>query len=345
VGWNSKWAFSLRWIFPFGKGASSFPPFEKGGQGGFRGICPVLSKDGLVHNWVNAIDHDENGALWIGTQGGVSCYDGKEFLNFTTKDGLAHNEISAIHCEKSASPAAKRRGASSALRDKDGLIWFGTSGGGVSCYDRKSIVNITTADGLVNNKVRTIHCDPNGALWFGTDGGVSRLLRESAESREPELVRFPPLSKGGRGDFLSLNKLRRPRKRKPELSPPGRGWGWVGFLNFTPKDGLAHEVVYEIEQTPDGILWFGHHIALSRYDGHKFDTLDYNGYKFYPIKEEDFLLSGYISAMSVSPDGTVWLAAFPGIFNEVVVFRYDGKSFKLFNPAEFANRGGSCNSC
>jgi len=249
----------------------------------------------LVNNCVNAIDHDEDGTLWIGTKGGVSCYDGKEFLNFTPKDGLANNWIRAIHC------------------DKDGLLWFGTHGG-VSCYDRKSIVNITTADGLVNNTVCIIHCDLNGALWFGTHGGVSRLLREFAEGQRS----------GANG-------------RKS-----GR------FLNFTPKDGLAGEIVAEIEQTPDGILWFKcsqvspqPNPVLSRYDGQKFETIRCNGNKFETVKKE-YPSEYLVSAMHVSPDGELWLASFPWTMHQAVsVYRYDGKSVKLFNQGAFENRGVS----
>ena len=323
-------------------------------------FASFTTKDGLVNDWVNAIDHDEDGTLWIGTEGGVSCYYGKEvserrlsksesdglsseakrlglsrnevtyrnqvskpmyrnqanelgnqgwrdsggFINFTTTDGLAHNEIRAIHC------------------DKDGLLWFGTYGGGVSCYDRKSIVNITTADGLVNNKVHTIHCDPNGALWFGTHGGVSRLISKRTDSSFEG-----PTPEGQKGSFF----------------------------NFTPKDGLAGEVVDEIEQTPDGILWFkcgqvsqlgvvlsrGVYPELMRRDGRKFETIEYKDDKFDIIKKE-YSQRGFISTMHVSPDGELWLAAFPWSADQMVaVYSYDGKSARLFNRGAFENRGVS----
>ena len=49
--------------------------------------------DGLVHNDVNSIHRDPDGVMWFGTKGGgVSRYDGKEFINLTTEDGLEHKE-------------------------------------------------------------------------------------------------------------------------------------------------------------------------------------------------------------------------------------------------------------
>ena len=57
----------------------------------------------------------------------------------------------------------------------DRSLWFGTYGG-VSRFDGDTWINYTTADGLVDNWVRTIAVAPDGALWFGTYGGVSRYL-------------------------------------------------------------------------------------------------------------------------------------------------------------------------
>ena len=59
-------------------------------------------------------------------------------------------------------------------RDDDGILWFGTWGGGVSVYDGKTFLNLTTEDGLMDNFVWCIHRDPDGAMWFGTRGGVAR---------------------------------------------------------------------------------------------------------------------------------------------------------------------------
>jgi ligand-binding sensor domain-containing protein len=84
--------------------------------------------------------------MWFRTlDGGVSRYDGKTFVNFTTKDGLAGNNVVSIH------------------RDADGALWFGTTYAGVSRYDGKTFTTLTTKDGLANNAVIAIYQDPDGA--------------------------------------------------------------------------------------------------------------------------------------------------------------------------------------
>jgi ligand-binding sensor domain-containing protein len=110
-----------------------------------------------VSNRVNAMHRDPDGVIWLGTDGGVSRYDGKEFVKFTPEDGLAHNIVTAIH------------------RDQNGVMWFGTDGCCVSRYDGKEFVNFSIADGLGHSSV-CIHRDPDGVLWFGIGGYTSDWL-------------------------------------------------------------------------------------------------------------------------------------------------------------------------
>ena len=117
------------------------------------------NKDGLAHNYVTSIDETSDGMLWFATSGGgVSRYDGVEFVNFTKeKDGLAHDTVYRLH------------------ETRDGMLWFATLGGGVSRYDGVSFVNFTTNDGLAHNWVFDIHETRDGMLWFATSGGgISR---------------------------------------------------------------------------------------------------------------------------------------------------------------------------
>src|ERR1700743_2901646 len=44
--------------------------------------------DGLAGSTVYCITQDKDGFLWIGTETGVSRFDGTHFQNFTTQDGL-----------------------------------------------------------------------------------------------------------------------------------------------------------------------------------------------------------------------------------------------------------------
>jgi len=60
------------------------------------------------------------------------------------------------------------------VEDREGHLWFGTRGGGVSRYDGERFTTFTTEDGLIHNRAGSILEDREGTLWFGTEGGVGR---------------------------------------------------------------------------------------------------------------------------------------------------------------------------
>jgi len=53
-------------------------------------------KDGLVQSQVTDICQDNLGYLWIGTQSGLSRFDGHNFVNYSIDDGLADNKIQKL---------------------------------------------------------------------------------------------------------------------------------------------------------------------------------------------------------------------------------------------------------
>ena len=68
--------------------------------------CPALSQeysythydigDGLAGSTVYCITQDKDGFIWVGTETGVSRFDGVHFKNFTTRDGLPDIEVLQI---------------------------------------------------------------------------------------------------------------------------------------------------------------------------------------------------------------------------------------------------------
>ena len=74
---------------------------------------------------------------------------GEGFVTFTTQNGLAHNEVQCI------------------LEDREGRLWFGTWGRGVSRYDGKQFVTFTTQNGLAHDIVTSISGGSGGdtVVW------------------------------------------------------------------------------------------------------------------------------------------------------------------------------------
>src|SRR5262249_44136918 len=68
---------------------------------------------------------DTDGSLWLGSVQGAYHYDGKSFIAYTTADGLAQIMVVSL------------------CRTRDGMMWFGTFGAGVTRYDENALTKLT----------------------------------------------------------------------------------------------------------------------------------------------------------------------------------------------------------
>ena len=77
------------------------------------------------------------------------------FINYTVESGLSQAQVLC------------------AFQDDEGVMWFGTSGGGITKYDGHFYEYITDKDGLADNVVYCIVKDKKGRLLIGTNNGLS----------------------------------------------------------------------------------------------------------------------------------------------------------------------------
>src|SRR5580704_14010266 len=52
--------------------------------------------EGLMQSQATCLAQDKTGYLWIGTLGGLSRYDGRNFTNYSIKNGLLNNSVWAV---------------------------------------------------------------------------------------------------------------------------------------------------------------------------------------------------------------------------------------------------------
>ena len=290
--------------------------------------------DGLAHNVVNAIYQDTFGLLWFGTHGGISRFDGKEFVNLTIKDGLVNNWVWTIYqsddgmmwfgteygvlCYDGESfttfgieDGLVDKGVNVIYRTSDGSLWFGTYDG-VFRFDGNALTNITTKDGLVYDEVYSICEDTDGAIWFGTWNGVSRY------------------SNGIFTNFTAQNGL--PNNVVRTICHSSDGYLWLGtqegisrydgekFVNFTTKDGLAGNIIRAIHSDADGILLIGTgEGGVSRYDGKTFVNLN----------TEDGLVNNNVRVVCRASDGSLWFGT-----GGDGISRYDEKTLISFTDRD-----------
>src|SRR3990172_1549124 len=82
----------------------------------FLSFRTYTTKDGLPSNQINCLYQDMRGFLWLGTNNGLSVFDGASFKNYSVVEGLSNGWISSI-CES---------------RKEPGTIWIGTIAGGAN---------------------------------------------------------------------------------------------------------------------------------------------------------------------------------------------------------------------
>jgi len=280
---------------------------------------------------------DREGNLWFATNGGgVSRYDGQNFVTITTKDGLASNFVTSILEDSKGKlwfgtywggvsrydgqkfiTFNKEDGltdnrVTSIAEDKDGNIWFGTYWGGVSRYDGQSFTNLTAKDGLADNRITSILTDREGKIWFGTySGGVNLYDGTSFSTFTIE-------------DGLADNRV-------ASILEDREGNLWFGtysgvtrydrgsIATYSMRDGLAHNDVRSIAKDGDGRLWFGTADGISQYDGIRFLTLT----------TEDGLAHNDVRSVLWDSKGNLWI----GTYGKGAS-RYDGQGFMNFTKED-----------
>ncbi len=109
-------------------------------------------------NRVSAIAAGDGNTLWLGTRGGLKEFrNGKVVRTYGVKDGLPGTDIMGL------------------LRDRNGNLWVGIVGSGLSRLTRGKFTVYTEKDGLASTYVYSIIEDHEGSLWFATARGVSRF--------------------------------------------------------------------------------------------------------------------------------------------------------------------------
>ena len=88
------------------------------------------------------------GRIYIGTDGGVTVFDGQRFQNYTTAQGLLPASVDT---------------ANMLVEDRDGNLWLGTSTGAVK-ITWNGFRTYTEADGLRHAGIRSIFETQAGEL-------------------------------------------------------------------------------------------------------------------------------------------------------------------------------------
>jgi PAS domain S-box-containing protein len=139
------------WIGMRGGGLASF---RDGQFTRYPGVAPI----------VRVLHEARDGAIWVGSDTGLTRVDAAATRTYTTRDGLSLDVIFAIH------------------EDRDGVLWIGTYGGGINRFARGRFTSYTTRNGLFDDIAYQVLEDREGSLWISCNKGLMRVSKRELDA-------------------------------------------------------------------------------------------------------------------------------------------------------------------
>ncbi|MDP4535997.1 diguanylate cyclase [Alkalimonas collagenimarina] len=169
------------------------------------GVEALGTDTGKPNNRILSLLKDQQGSLWVGTNGGLFRLRHAPFSSFNHEHGLADDFVRAVlpladgsvlvgtsrGVDRIDNYRAKpfehslpllRESILSLAQDASGTLWFGSYAHGLFSVDATGETQqFTREQGLWTNEVRAILPADDGSLWIGTSRGLNRWYQGSME--------------------------------------------------------------------------------------------------------------------------------------------------------------------
>lgn len=235
--------------------------------------------DGFPTDQILSFCVTRDGSVWIGTHGGgLFRYRSGKFRAYTATDGFPSRNVSAVHEDSHGTIwvgtldhgvgrfrnerfdfdsdflGIGSKAVSSFLEDREGNLWIGSTHGLTRLAEGR-VIPFTTAQGLLADKVRTVHGDPTGALWIGTGRGLQTLDGRHLSQERGRLSSDRVMSAwSGRDGSLWIGTFDRGLNRVFEDRT----------TVYDTTNGLRSNLVLSVYEDRNGIVWVGTARGLQR---------------------------------------------------------------------------------
>jgi ligand-binding sensor domain-containing protein/signal transduction histidine kinase len=282
----------------------------------------------LSNDVVLSLYRDNNGGLWVGTDGGGVNYshpDEYRFESFMNDAvGTGGNLILAL------------------AEDTQSNIWLGTLSNGIARFHPThhgftTFTNISTSpSSLVSNFIWSLYTDRSGMLWIGTNSGLSKMNPASIGASSKETF-----TKGTFTNYVNdgKNSASLPDDAVYSVLEDSRGNFWVAtdgglalmnrttgaFTSFrsdgTPSS-LSSNMLRKIYEDRSGILWIGTRGGgLNRFDarsaadeaeGTSPQSASFLHFRHNPNNPTS-LSNDYVLSIHEDRSGTLWVGTAGGL--------------------------------
>lgn len=326
-----------------------FCPTGAAGQG--LRFKHLTVENGLASSNALTITQDGDGFLWVGTNDGLSRYDGNGVKVF--RDFYKEN------------PAGANLKILSLVADENHLLWIGTSNGLYLYNARKGTFTAffhspSDNQSICHNVINRVFKDRRGGIWLCTEAGLCKVIAHGTSyrfipvpldvNRSGKGVNVFALADAGNGLMLAgtengiivfsnashwglAKNVQRilPGKRVISIETDRLRNFWAGtngdgvfridpgfkttgnYREGVTRDGILGNVIWKVYADRLGRIWIGTSKGLNIYypDEDRMDSLVNNP------EDEYSLNSDFILDIFEDRDGTVWLATFFGGLNYV----------------------------
>jgi ligand-binding sensor domain-containing protein len=257
--------------------------------------------------------HSPDNIMWIGTLGGgfsklwyknENQYYFEHFQNILNDDNsLSNNHVTSL------------------LQDKNGILWIGTSGGGLNKYNPKTnsfktYTNLNNISCIKN--ISCLYAYSDSTIWIGTNG--DGLIRFNPENEKSIVYKKESGNLNSLSDnkILSINSLNDNKKIFLLIGTDGGGLNLFDVENnlFTHykhdsnnENSISHNNINTILTEKSGTVWFGTGASIDIYDRNAYN---FRKYKHIPGNSNS-LSNEYVWAIDESRDGMLWIATDNGL--------------------------------
>ena len=206
---------------------------------------------------------------------------------FNTEEGLA---MSSIIC---------------GFKDHNDILWFGTSGNGVSKYDGQSFTNFNSSNGLIHNLINCITEDRRGNIWFGTYGGISvydgrSFVNYTTDLGLPDNDINKILEDYQGNIWIGTQKgLSLVKASENEEEP-------IKFINFNENDRLKGNYLLDILQDKNGAIWVSTETGVFKYTPDQSKT-------FTDVFQKAGIKSQAVETIAEDHEGNLWFGTTKGV--------------------------------
>jgi len=276
--------------------AAAMLPCPLSAQRGELRLDGIRAEDGLSQDWVYCLLQDARGFIWIGTENGLTRYDGRRFTVFRLEVGnpgsLPSDFINTLY------------------ETADGAIWVGTVAGlaRLDPYTERFTRYTHDPDDpttLSSGDITDLLSDEHGTLWVATWQGLNRYVPEKDCFQRVDAAEGLPdphlrkLFLDGEGRFLVGSTA--------GLSEFDRETG--SFTHLRLSEGEDDPMVTDIVEGVGGLLWLATEQGLFQYAPGK------GTHRVFRRSDDE--TSGpphdHIRALAREKSGNLWLATEQGL--------------------------------